>query len=126
MEVEGAKGNMLCAWRWMGLGQRALCMEVEGAKGNMFCVGRWRARASSSVRGGGGGQGPHALRGVGVGAWRGLGQRALCVEVEGSRATSSVCVCVVGGWGGGLGQRALCVEVEGSRTTSSVREGGGV
>ena len=63
-------------------------MEVEGAKGNMFCVGRWRARASSSVRRGGGGQGPHALRGLG--GWRGLEQNAPCVGVVGARATSSV------------------------------------
>ena len=46
------------------------------------------------------------------------------MKVEGSRTTSSVCVW--GGGGGGLGQRALCAELEEARTTSSVRAGGGV
>ena len=53
---------MLCAWMWMELEQRDLCVEVEGATGNRLCAWRWRE----------------------------LEQRDLCVEVEGARETSSV------------------------------------
>ena len=67
---------MLCAWMWMELGQHALCVDVDGA------------RATGSVRGGGGCHGQQALyvdvegaTGNRLCTWRlrELVQRALCL-----------------------------------------------